>query len=331
MLKIRKLSLLLPLVLLQACLGGGGGNGPAPETENIPMHFGAYSDLEAVKYVVKKNDGSLHKIIVEYEADPDEVERVEFTSADFREDSEGLVASRAELYAEEYDDPASPWGVLYDVTAHHEVHLLGSSLGLAYSDFGYYRDMTTARTGGGATITTWDGVEPFFGGYDEKRIDLYALAQSGTIPDGNMSFSGKAAGNVIKFDPTKTEFGYIDALHLYGDARLDVTLSGGNLHESLFARFSDSGWYDVTVSGQRQASGSCGGGQCYDIAYGSQSVVSGWSKADLPLQDHDHAAFGALYYGDSNNAPTEVVGYAYDYQESGNMGSQLQFAFGAKR
>lgn len=190
--------------------------------------------------------------------------------------------------------------------------LAGQAMGLSFTDFGYFQTRYVVKGEDGTGYVDRTERTGFVGGYDSKEIAKANIAST-------MNFEGKAYGGVMRFDTD-------EALALEGKATLNFNPNGGNPMETLNARFSDSGWYDVTVKD--------GGGFHKEISFTNEAAVANdafkWGAGKLGTAPNTADTVDIKYYGDiSTQPPTEVSGSVGASSAGGS--SFMGFVFGGKK
>lgn len=227
----------------------------------------------------------------------------------------------------------------------------GKTVGLAYSDFG------------NMVIHNEDGTNyvPYHGGYNSHKISEERMNQLAQTIESDMTFSGKATGNVTARRITNWDGDPVSEkpdLGLSGDATLVFSNNGTNTGaQTLNMAFNN--WYDVRVT--KDSSGESINFSNYtNNDNGYKFVIAGQNptpRDEYTVHDftRDTQQFdtnndgvsgdqeGALrinyYAGDSNSTPSEASGfvaYSESEPETGNEGgviNHIEFtsAFGGIR
>ena len=190
-----------------------------------------------------------------------------------------------------------------------ELVLMGNSLNLSYSEFGYntfyVKDLKDAKTGEKILEDTVDEVETFFGGYDNKKIEKIDI-------EDNLVFKGNAVGVASEGD------GYSNAIFL--DGTLTFNFNKDNMEEKL--DFSFDNFYDFSVSKKDN-----------NITFSNikaNNISERFDGIDEILSNSNNLnpVLSINYYGD-NNKPIEMVG-GLNIDKSDDRKFNMDISFGAK-
>lgn len=209
-------------------------------------------------------------------------------------------------------------------------NMLGESVGLKYSDFGYISQKYQVNDGEFID----EGIEGIAGGYDFKRIDKSDLKEE-------MVFAGRAVGNVSYHNEETDPEGNVSKNLDTSDAKL--TFKDGV--ETLNMNFAKDGWYNVTVTSDKDSNMAIAfdaAGQNIDkkLQFHS-SEYKNVSSDDVNFLTPDEPGQSGVthikYYGDNGNpseATATVFFEEYALRYNGDVTpDNVEFgaAFGGKR